>query len=60
MMEGGVGVAGNGRDLLGGQSTKQDSIVLEEGLFTVNSAGVKDRKPHAKLTWVMSRKFLGI
>jgi hypothetical protein len=29
--------------LLNGQTTKQDSIPSEEGLFTLNMAGVKDR-----------------
>jgi hypothetical protein len=32
--------------LLNGQTTKRDSIASEgEGLFTVNTAGVKDRGP---------------
>jgi hypothetical protein len=41
-----VGVAGNGGDVLNGQTTKQDSVASGVGeLFTVNTAGNKDRGP---------------
>jgi hypothetical protein len=33
-----VGLAGNGVGVLNGQTTKQDSVVLVEELFTVNAA----------------------
>jgi hypothetical protein len=40
-----VGVAGNGVGLLNGQTIKRDSMTSEEGegLFTLNTTGVKDR-----------------
>jgi hypothetical protein len=47
-MDRGVGVVGNGMGVLNGQVTKRDSTALEEGdgLFTVNTTGVKDRGLH--------------
>jgi hypothetical protein len=41
-----VGVACNGLGLLNRQITKADSIPAAEGLFTVNTAGIKDRGLH--------------
>jgi hypothetical protein len=56
-----MGVAGNGMDLLNGQTAKQDSIAsvegVEVGLFTKQSFRILDRI--TKCTWVMSRKLLG-
>jgi hypothetical protein len=46
-MERGVGVAGNGMGLLNDQTAKPDSKLWRrrEGLFTFNTAGVKDKGP---------------
>jgi hypothetical protein len=38
-MDRGVGIAGNGMDLLNGQTTKYDSIALERGRHCLQSTG---------------------
>jgi hypothetical protein len=58
-MDKGVGVAGNGMELLNGQTTKQDSIASVEGvgLFTKQGFMIPDQV--AKCAWVMPQKSLG-
>jgi hypothetical protein len=47
-----VGIVGNGVGFLKYQTTKRYSMALEgEGLFTVNTAGIKDRGPRRQMSY---------